>query len=206
MLKNSQDSPAPSTTDLRMLRTRRALREGLLSLISTRLLDEITVRDIANESLVGYNTFFRHYASKAELLEEIVRDEIEQLFVRVLPAIIGADTRETALALCEYVDEHRELWTALLVGGTKQPGDGAAPVLRRMFIAYALESDVRTPEHEWLPVDLGAIFGVGSALDILGWWLADPGKYTAEQAAEFLDRLVLTPALARVATRNATEK
>jgi len=195
--KIEDNLPSPPH-DLRQLRTRRALREGLLTLIRTRPFEEITVRDIAKESLVGYNTFFRHYASKTELMEEVVQNEIEQLFVRALPAIIGEDSYTTAVAICEYVDQHRELWTALLVGGIEQPGDGAAPVLRRMFVAYALKQDVRIPEHEWLPVDLGATFGVGAVLDILGWWLAKPGEYSIEQIAELLDRLVLTPTLGAV--------
>jgi AcrR family transcriptional regulator len=189
MTKRNTDTPPPPT-DLRLLRTRRALRDGLLSLIGTRPFDEITVRDITNKSLVGYNTFFRHYASKAELVEEIVREEIQQLFERALPAIVGADTRKVSLALCKYVSEHRQLWTALL-------GEGAAPALKRMLITYALDRNVRVPEHQWLPMDLGAIFGVGATLDILGWWLAKQDEYSAEKAAELLDRLVLSPALGR---------
>ena len=178
----------PQPTDLRLRRTRRALREGLLTLIRARPLDDITVRDIASQSLVGYNTFFRHYATKTELIEEIVLEEIQQLFERALPAIGGADTRKASLAICEYVDEHRELWSALL-------GEGAAPALRRMFISRALSGNVRLPEHQWLPMELGAIFGVGATLDILGWWVTKSDGYTASQAAELLDRLVLAPAL-----------
>ncbi|MGB3620619.1 MAG: TetR/AcrR family transcriptional regulator, partial [Ketobacter sp.] len=174
-LKNLSTAP---TTDLRLLRTRRALRDGLLSLITKIPFDEITVRDIAAESLVGYNTFFRHYASKAELVDEIVSEEIEQLFVRALPAIVGEDTYTTALALCNYINEHRALWTALLGGGDAQLGGGASAYLRRKFIAYALAHDVRAPQHEWLPMDVGTIFGVGSVLDILSWWLSKPGEYS----------------------------
>lgn len=198
-------SPSP-TTDLRLLRTRRALREGLLSLISRRPFDEITVRDIASESLVGYNTFFRHYTSKAELVDEIVGEEIKQLFVRALPAIVGDDTRKTALALCNYIDEHRALWTALLGGGKVNLGGGASSSLRRMFISYALEHEVRGPEHEWLPMDVGTIFGVGAVLDILSWWLSKPGEYSVERAAELIDRLVLAPALGRVPTETPNTK
>jgi AcrR family transcriptional regulator len=197
MPKKLPDIAPSSPTDLRQLRTRRALREGLLALISTRPLDDITVRDIASESLVGYNTFFRHYASKAELIEDIVGEEIKQLFVRALPAIVGESTRHTALAICNYINEHRALWTALLGGGEAHLGGGASSTLRRMFITYALERNVRAPDHEWLPEDLGAIFGVGSVLDILSWWLSKPGEYSVEYVAELIDRLVLTPALSR---------
>lgn len=198
MPKKLENLPTSPATDLRLLRTRRALRDGLLSLITKRPFDEVTVRDIAAESLVGYNTFFRHYASKAELMDEIVSEEIEQLFVRALPAIIGEDSRTTALALCNYINEHRALWTALLGGGEAHLGGGASASLRRKFIAYALAHEVRGPEHEWLPMDVGTIFGVGAVLDILSWWLSKPGEYSVERVAELIDRLVLTPTLGRM--------
>lgn len=197
MKKRASKSSSAPKTDLRLLRTRKALREGLLSLIQTRSIDDITVRDITSESLVGYNTFFRHYGSKDELVEEIVADEFKQLLERSLPALMEAETKKTALLLCEYVAQNRELWTALLVGGEVHHAGGAAPALRKMLIGFSLQQDVRLPEHEWLPADLGAIFGVGAVLDILSWWLAKPEDYPIEHVAELMDRLVLKPALER---------
>lgn len=94
MKKRASKSSSAPKTDLRLLRTRKALREGLLSLIQTRSIDDITVRDITSESLVGYNTFFRHYGSKDELVEEIVADEFKQLLERSLPALMEAETKK----------------------------------------------------------------------------------------------------------------
>lgn len=183
-------------TDLRLLRTRKALRDGLLSLLKNRSLSDITVREISKESLVGYNTFFRHYKSKDELLEEIIAEEFTQLAERSMPALVEAETRSTALAICNYVNEHRELWAALL-GGDAQAAGRATPIVRNILTKYSLALNVRTLQHEWLPVDLGAIFGVGAVLDILSWWLSKWEQYSVEQVAELLDRLVLTPMLAR---------
>ena len=177
-------------TDLRQLRTRRALRDGLLTLLKTRMFDDISIRDITSESLVGYNTFFRHYASKDELVEEIVAEEFQQLFARSQPAMTNAETQQSALALCEYVNENKELWQALLCGG-------AAAVLKRILIDYALSLDDSATKIEWLPTDLAATVGIGAALDILTWWLAKHEEYSIEQVAELMDRLVIAPTLAR---------
>jgi hypothetical protein len=50
---------------------------------------------------------------------------------------------------------------------------------------------------DWLPVELGAVYGVAGCIEILAWWLRRPaGEYSAEQVAEFLDRLVVAPATA----------
>lgn len=193
MTDRPSGNPSSKTTDLRQLRTRRALRDGLLSLLKTQPFDEITIRDITSESLVGYNTFFRHYSSKEELVEEIVAEEFLQLLERSQPALIRAETHQSALALCEYVNDNRDLWSALLCGG-------AAPVLKRMLIGYALSNGDNTPTLDWLPADLGATVGIGAALDILTWWLSKHSECTIEQVSNLMDRLVITPMLAQEST------
>jgi AcrR family transcriptional regulator len=42
-------------------------------------LEQISIRDIAADSHVGYTTFFRHYPTKEALLEDLARDEMERL-------------------------------------------------------------------------------------------------------------------------------
>lgn len=186
------DGETPST-DLRLRRTRKALRDGLLTLLRSKPLEDITARDIATESLVGYNTFFRHYASKAELVDDIVQEEIANLLAQTLPAVINADTRKACEHLCEYVYERRDLWGILL-------HRGAVSALRQTFIRYVIEHNIRTPEHHWLPMDLGALVGVGTTIDILSWWLAKPHEYTARQVAEYIDRLAVIPAVGGAAS------
>jgi AcrR family transcriptional regulator len=185
-----QYRPRPSPlTDARMLRTREALRRALLELLESHQLDQITVRDIAGEAGIGYATFFRHHASKEELLNEIARAEITRLMALTMPKLDVNNTLVACLAMCHYVDQHRATWSALLAGG------GTA-TLRAEFIRLASEGASRVPNKGWLPVELGAVYGVAAAVEILGWWLRrPPGELSAERIAEILDRLVVAPAL-----------
>lgn len=45
-------------------------------------------------------------------------------------------------------------------------------------------------------MELGANHGVAATIEILAWWLRNPGAQSAEQVADVLDRLVLQPLLA----------
>jgi AcrR family transcriptional regulator len=179
-----------AVTDVRMLRTRQALRRALLALLDRKQLDQITVRDIVAEAGIGYATFFRHHASKEELLDEIAAEQVGNLMALTLPLLDPTDTRVSCLALCKYVNKHRALWSALLTGG-------AAGALRAEFIRLATASAAAVRRSDWLPVELGAVYGVTAAIEILAWWLRRPaGEYPVEQVAEFLDRLVVAPATA----------
>jgi AcrR family transcriptional regulator len=177
-------------TDMRMFRTRKALRRALLALLERKQLDQITIRDIVAEAGIGYATFFRHHASKEALLNEIAAEQVGRMMSLTLPLLDPTDTRVSCLALCNYVSKHRALWSALLSGG-------AAGTFRTEFIRLAKEGAANVRSSDWLPVELGAVYGVAAAIEILAWWLRRPaGEYTAEQVAEFLDRLVVAPATA----------
>jgi len=178
-------------TDARMVRTRAALRRALLALLERKQFDQITVRDIAAEANIGYATFFRHHASKTDLLKDVAEEQIGQLLALAIPLLVASDTRGSCLALCRYVHEHRALWAALLTGG-------AAGAVREEFIRQAMEQGpAQVQSSSWLPVELGAIFGVSATVEILAWWLRKPNEFTVEAIAEIVDRLVVTPAVGR---------
>lgn len=176
--------------DARMVRTQQALRAALLTLIQRKDLDDISIRDIVAEAGIGYATYFRHYPSKAALLEAVVADEINELVDLSLPPLDPANTRESAIALFRHVDKHRSLWSALLTGG-------AAGTIREEFAKAARN---RGPTHirldTWLPTELGVLYGVAATIEIIAWWLRQGRAVPVEQIAEIHDRLVLTPTVA----------
>jgi AcrR family transcriptional regulator len=173
-----------------MLRTRDALRRALLALLERKQLEQISIRDIAAEAGIGYATFFRHHASKEELLNEIAEEQIAQLMGLAMPLLDAEDTRVSCLALCRYIHQHRAIWSALLTGG-------AAATLRQEFIRLSQIGVDRIRSRDSLPVELGVVFGVSATVEILTWWLRHPDEYTDAQVAEFLDRLVVAPTIGR---------
>lgn len=176
--------------DARMLRTRAALQTALLALIEHKGFEQISIRDIVAQAGIGYATFFRHYASKEALLEDVAAAEIRALFALTLPALSAGGNRASASALCHYVDGKRGIWTSLLTGG-------AAAVMREEFLRGARDIGSQQAGNVvgWLPTELGVLFGVSGAFEILAWWLRQPADYPADRVAEFLDRLVITPAM-----------
>ena len=187
------DNPPPvtTTTDARMVRTRAAMRKALLALLERKQLDQITVRDIAAEARIGYATFFRHHESKWELLKDVAEEEITRLMAQGMPLLVADDTRGSALALCRYVRENRAVWSALLTGG-------AAGAMREEFIRQAMhQGAAQVQKSPWLPVELGAIYGVSATVEILAWWLRQPNDFGVERIAEIVDRLVIAPSIGR---------
>jgi AcrR family transcriptional regulator len=180
-----------------LLRSRAALRQALLSLIKEKAFEQISVREIALRAGVTFPTFYRQFATKEALLSEIATDELSQMASLMSSHIDQRNVEISARAICEYVEERRPLWTALLT-------TSAAAVMREEFIKLTcnLVEDRKRINPE-LPADMIASFVVSSMFEILGWWLRQPEGYPIELAAQYLELLVLTPATSRHTLRSA---
>ena len=173
--------------DVRIMRTREALHRALLALLEHKPLDQITIREITASARIGYATFFRHHPTKESLLEDLATEQIERLVALTLPVLESVDGRASCRALCDYVMEHRTLWSALLAGG-------AAGAMREEFIRVSKQVAAKRVNHlSWLPTDLGVIFSASAILEILTWWLRQSDNIEVERIAEIIDRLVISP-------------
>ena len=62
-------------TDLRVIRTKKAIRQALAELMSMKPLEAITVSDVAAQALINRKTFYAHYSGMHEIISEM-EDEI----------------------------------------------------------------------------------------------------------------------------------
>ena len=168
-----------------------------MSLIEEKAFEQISVREIALRAGVTFPTFYRQFASKEALLSEIATDELSHMASLMGAHIDRENVEVSARAICEYVDEHRSLWTALLT-------TSASAVMRDEFIKLTRELvGERERINPELPADMIASFVVSSMFEILGWWLRQPRGYAIDLAAQYLEILVLTPATSRHILRSA---
>ena len=69
--------------DLRVIKTKKAIRQAFTELMSRKQLEEITVSDVAAEAMINRKTFYAHYASIYDIISEI-EDEIVNSFQQML--------------------------------------------------------------------------------------------------------------------------
>jgi AcrR family transcriptional regulator len=190
-----QQRPAQIPTDARQLRSRGALKAALLELLEERPFDSLSIREISARAGTGYATFFRNYPDKEALLADVASEEIASLLAMTQPIFRMENSAESTRALCQYIDTHRKLWSALLTGG-------AAGILRMEFIQQARQLAKHMPQPEgWLPADLAVVYGAGATMDLLAWWLGQDKSFTAQRIAEILDRLIIAPLVGDLARR-----
>lgn len=173
--------------DARAVRSREALRAACLELIEDRPFEEISIKDITTAAGVSYPVFFRQFTRKEDLLEDIAAGEVRHLIEHTMPLFLPGSPHAPVMALCDYVQEHRALWTRLLT-------TGATAAMRKEFIRIALDiAQSRQRENPRLPSDLASTLVVSSIFEILSWWLRQPLTYPVENIVLMLETLVVKP-------------
>jgi AcrR family transcriptional regulator len=176
------------TSDARVVRTRKALRQAMIDLAAEHPLEAITVRAVAARAGVGYATFFRHYADKEALLADVA-DVLTRDFLRqVRPLLQQRDRAAAARSLCAYVEAHLAIHQALIAGGA---GETVRAGMLRQTLETMAAARQRQPDG---PLDDLILFHVVSTiLNLLAWWLRNRDAVDRDTMAEIIERTVLTP-------------
>ena len=70
--------------DRRVVRTRNAIRQAFFKLVDERDYDKVTVAALAREANIDRKTFYLHYASIDDVVDEIIRENVGRLYVYLL--------------------------------------------------------------------------------------------------------------------------
>ncbi len=145
MYLRSQDKhgrEAEKNLDLRIRKTRRAIRSGLVKACEAKPYAHVSVADICRASMVSRTTFYDHYTGKDALLAEVVSFLLED----ITPALEGlwcgegGDSRAVARHLADiYARNGRALTTllAIRVGGEGDLHERLRQTCRSVFADWA---------------------------------------------------------------------
>ena len=179
--------------DRRVQRTRKMLRESLMSLILEEGYDDISILDITEKANLGRATFYLHFKDKDELLLEVM-DQLIADFMGQVPQITEVhwhlqDTK-TIVKLFDFAASHYDLYRILTIG---KGGITAARQLQHSIaenIQSSIQSELKALGTEAvLPIDFIANHFTGSLLATIYWWLDNDLPYTPEEMANMFQKV-----------------
>lgn len=68
-------------TDLRVIKTKKALNDTLLEILTIKNFSDITVNEICNKSLIHRTTFYKHFMDKIDLLQYALKENTKEFFI-----------------------------------------------------------------------------------------------------------------------------
>jgi AcrR family transcriptional regulator len=183
--------------DRRVNRTRRLLREALMSLIVEKGYDAVTIEDITGRAELGRTTFYLHYKDKEDLLLESIDTIADELTERIAREFQLQDEDKMILSnsnrfkpivfVFQHAQNNKLLYQIILRG---EGSTAAATRIRSIIIDAAMKfiklwTDAKIVSRlEEEQLRLVAVYFGSSLLGLLTWWLETENPYTPEEIGE----------------------
>ncbi len=105
----------PEKTDLRIIKSQKAIKKAFLELIREKGYANITITDIAKKAMINRKTFYIHYETKEILYNNIVDDFLEILSPALdsIQYLKGISQRKHIITLLLQVKEHKDVFNIL---------------------------------------------------------------------------------------------
>ncbi|GGA46889.1 TetR/AcrR family transcriptional regulator [Psychrobacillus lasiicapitis] len=182
--------------DKRVQRSKTALKETLLKLLKDKDFLQITISEIVKAANYNRGTFYSHYASKEELLDEIIEDTLEEMTRHIRKPYKNHDKvnmREMQaenITLFHYFKNNQELFYTLLSENIHLDFRyKLAKQIEKLFLAeYQYEFSEETKlEQKWLYV-----YRANGVAAVILRWIEDGFQESPVFMAEQIIALMIT--------------
>jgi AcrR family transcriptional regulator len=189
----------PARPDRRVRRTRRALADALLSLLTEKRYEDVTVQDILDRADIGRSTFYAHFVDKDSLMIEAFR-ELRRAHTPTLPSgdeSAFAWSRETfgwSLDVLHQFETASSLYCCVV--GSQGCQLAVAEMERELDEIVRGDLARMARIHPRRVPDMVVRFVVTSFMCIVPWWLENPGAMSVEEVDQVFRALTLPGAAA----------
>jgi AcrR family transcriptional regulator len=191
-----RDDP-PSSTDRRVGKTRKALKDALTDLILEKGYEGVTVQDVIDRADVGRSTFYAHYIDKDDLLMAILADL----------DVPGPDSSSWSaddpafgwtLELFRHFGSGKRLFKAV--------ASGQSGALARRETTERLETLARAElsrlkaarKLDAFRLELLVRFLVGTFIGFMDWWMREENEHLPPEQVDHAFRSLVLPGVASV--------
>jgi AcrR family transcriptional regulator len=170
-----------SKIDRRILKSREAIKNAVVQLMSEKNFDDITIQDISDKANVSRGTIYLHYVDKYDLLEKLIEEHINKLR-ELCESASELDYGEANLPWFKYLESNYLFFSTMLASK-------GAPSFRKQFIEFLIEEftdevDAITGVNSDVNKDIILQFIVTSYVGIVEWWFKNGMPYSPEVMAE----------------------
>jgi AcrR family transcriptional regulator len=198
---------SPSKVDPRVKRTRRLLRDALVSLMLKKDFASITIREVTERAEVAYITFFRHFESIEQLLMEVLDEGLTELlgYIETLAKQSKTAALETEGRLIfEYIEQKADLFRILFKSQSvtrirKQVVRNIAAIFQKSCLPLARSGNQTVTA-------LLSNHIATSLLALIEWWLDNDRKPTPMQMGKVYKSLIIDSTVGAVSSLSAVSR
>lgn len=170
--------------DRRIQKSKDAIIEAFVGLMSEMSFEQITINEIADRANVNRGTVYLHYTDKYDLLEQCIETHLNQLFESCLPIENPAElsSKDSLLSTFKYLEEHAAFYSTMLT-------NKGVPAFRNRLLAMALEGlerqfDNCSVDKSGMQKEIIIQFLASGVVGLLEWWMTHAMPYPATDMVE----------------------
>ena len=193
--------------DPRVKRTRRLLRDALVSLILEKDFASISIKEITERAEVAYITFFRHFESLDQLLMEILDDGLGELqnHIETLAKQSETSALETeGMLIFEYIGQKADLFRILFKSQSvtrvrKKVVRNIAAIFQKSCLPLARSGNPLT-----MAITSNHI--ATSLLALIEWWLENNMKPAPAEMGKVYKSLIIDSTVGAVSSLSTVSR
>ncbi|MGA4719868.1 TetR/AcrR family transcriptional regulator [Fictibacillus nanhaiensis] len=183
--------------DLRIIRTKKLIRDAFLELISQKGFTSITVQDIADTATIGRGTFYLHYKDKYDLLDQLTDQTLTKLSELIQPSFHFRENKlnfeELKQMLIHVFDAIRSEQTFFKTMLSSHDTPNFTQQLTQFFFnKFAAEyENLNLSQKKEVPKGILISYLSSAILGVIIWWLQNDMMYASQYMAEQITNLLI---------------
>ena len=174
-------------SDLRVIRTRKSIREAFCEMIMEMDYQDITIKDLTKRAMINRNTFYLHYDSIDSLMKELQKEIIDRFITEKVSYSSMDDIRSMIRLFFRHSSMETDLNERLLCCGSYQ---FVYEEINRSVMEYRRETNRGVFGLDEASENIiFTYFGSVSAI-LYRQWVADGKILSIEEITELATRLI----------------
>ena len=193
------------STDLRVLKTRDAIKSHFLDLLLNKSFTDITVKDIADAARIGRGTFYLHYKDKFDLLDQLINEGLADVLKHFQPANIFKSgkvdvdkARRYLFSVFEHFKNNEHFFRAMFFNeGLPFFRSRMQQAFIHKFTAEMRERIIEEKRKQGaenfdaaIDIEIVPIFISSGMLSLIEWWFKKGMPLSSEKMADKVVRLL----------------
>ncbi|KTT84218.1 TetR/AcrR family transcriptional regulator [Mammaliicoccus sciuri] len=186
--------------DRRVRKSKRAIKQAFIELLTENNLDRITIQQISDLADVNRGTFYLNYEDKYALLDEMENEQIEEIkgFVDIRKMDLSTKTSDRFIEdfankviknVITHIEHNIEFYQVILNLERKSQIEEQLAEIVRSNIKHLIgdKDDIfGIPENYYLS------YVVGSMMSMIKYWVSDENRVSVEELVNYVSTIAST--------------
>lgn len=174
--------------DLRVVKSKQKIQTAIEDLLDSQEFDKITISEICLAANITRATFYHHYSSKDEVVDEYQKDIMKRIFVIITREQF--DSKRFFYQVILHLENEGQLLGKLLSNnGSLKIQNQVKQGMKTFFKKYLLPQLNLKAEREELK-EYQSIFGTNAIFGVIQHWLTTERRASPEELQQILLQIV----------------